>query len=114
MNQKQELEFKKAAEEALNSVCFRDKHGNFYTEIYADYRDELDGFILLLKSIEGDIGGRIIQMDGDDIRYMIQNDPYDLVFKWDVTSGTAVIVPEGTDIDAVIRLLEDHFDKLNN
>ena len=42
MNQKQELEFKKAAEEALNSVCFRDKHGNFYTEIYADYRDELD------------------------------------------------------------------------
>ena len=42
MNQKQELEFKKEAEEALNSVCFRDKHGNFYTEIYADYRDELD------------------------------------------------------------------------
>ena len=42
MNQKQELVFKKAAEEALNSVCFRDKHGNFYTEIYADYRDELD------------------------------------------------------------------------
>ena len=42
MNQEQESEFKKAAEEALNSVCFRDKHGNFYTEIYADYRDELD------------------------------------------------------------------------
>ena len=42
MNQEQELVFKKAAEEALNSVCFRDKHGNFYTEIYADYRDELD------------------------------------------------------------------------
>ncbi len=42
MNQEQELKFKKAAEEALNSVCFRDKHGNFYTEIYADYRDELE------------------------------------------------------------------------
>ena len=42
MNKEQELEFKKAAEEALNSVCYRDKHGNFYTEIYADYRDELD------------------------------------------------------------------------
>ena len=37
-----EPEFKKAAEEALSSVCFRDEHGNFYTEIYADYRDELD------------------------------------------------------------------------
>lgn len=79
-----------------------------------DYRDELDGFILLLKSIEGDLNGRIIQMDGDDIRYMIQNDPYNLVFKWDVTSGTAVIVPDISDIDAVIRMLEEHFDKLNN
>ena len=42
MNQEQELEFKKAAKEALNSVCFRDEHDNFYTEIYADYRDELE------------------------------------------------------------------------
>ena len=42
MNQEQELEFKKAAEEALDSVCFRDEHGNSYMEIYADYRDELD------------------------------------------------------------------------
>ena len=42
MNKEQELEFKKAAEEALNSVCFRDERGNFYTEIYADYRDELE------------------------------------------------------------------------
>ena len=42
MNQEQESEFKKTAEEALDRVCFRDEHGNFYTEIYADYRDELD------------------------------------------------------------------------
>ena len=41
-----EQEFKKAAEEALGGVCFRDEHGNFYTEIYADYRDELDDFTL--------------------------------------------------------------------
>ena len=79
-----------------------------------DYRDELDGFIMLLKSIEGDLNGRIIQMDGDDIRYMIVNDPYNLVFRWDVKSGTSVIVPPGSDIDAVIKMLEDHFDKLNN
>ena len=79
-----------------------------------DYRDELDGFIMLLKSIEGDLNGRIIQMDGDDVRYTIQNDPYDLVFKWDVRSGTAVIVPHPEDIDAVIKMLEDHFDRLNN
>ncbi|MCR5590726.1 MAG: hypothetical protein K6F73_04275 [Lachnospiraceae bacterium] len=79
-----------------------------------DYRDELDGFIMLLKSIEGDVNGRIIQMDGDDIQYMIQNDPYDLVFRWDVNFGTAVIVPEGSSIEGVVRMLESHFDKLNN
>ena len=79
-----------------------------------DYRDELDGFIMLLKSIEGDVNGRIIQMDGDDIRYMIQNDPFNLVFRWDVNFGTAVIVPEGSSIEEVVRMLESHFDKLNN
>lgn len=79
-----------------------------------DYRDELDGFIMLLKSIEGDLNGRIIQMDGDDIRYMIVNDPYNLVFRWDVKYGTAVIVPDAANVDAVKAMLEFHFDKLNN
>lgn len=79
-----------------------------------DYRDELDGFIMLMKSIEGDLNGRIIQMDGEDIQYTIQNDPYSLIFRWDVTSGTAVIVPNAADIEAVVAMLERHFDKLNN
>ena len=79
-----------------------------------DYRDELDGFIMLLKSIEGDLNGRIIQMDGDDIRYMIVNDPYNLVFRWDVKYGTAVIVPDAANVDAHKAMLEYHFDKLNN
>ena len=79
-----------------------------------DYRDELDGFIMLLKSIEGDVGGRIIQMDGDVIQYTIQNDPYNLVFRWDVNYGTAVIVPDVSGVDAVVAMLEYHFDKLNN
>ena len=79
-----------------------------------DYRDELDGFIMLMKSIEGDLNGRIIQMDGDDIQYRIVNDPYDLVFRWDVDSGTAVIVPDAGNIEAVVKMLEYHFDKLNN
>ncbi len=79
-----------------------------------DYRDELDGFIMLLKSIEGDLNGRIIQMDGDDIQYMIVNDPYNLVFRWDVKYGTAVIVPDAANVDAVRAMLEYHFDRLNN
>lgn len=79
-----------------------------------DYRDELDGFIMLMKSIESDVGGRIIQMDTDDIRYCIQGDPYDLIFVWDVKYGNAVIVPENGDMDQVVALLKDHFERLNN
>ena len=79
-----------------------------------DYRDELDGFIMLMKSIEGDVGGRIIQMDGDDVRYTIMNDPYNLIFRWDVKSGTAVIVPEASDVSAVVDMLKNHFERLNN
>lgn len=79
-----------------------------------DYRDELDGFIMLMKSIEGELSGRIIQMDGEDIQYTIQNDPYGLIFRWDVQFGTAVIVPDSENIDAVVKMLESHFDRLNN
>ena len=79
-----------------------------------DYRDELDGFIMLMKSIEGDLDGRIIQMEGEDIQYIIQNDPYNLVFRWDVKSGTAVIVPDLANMDEVVKMLEYHFNKLNN
>ena len=79
-----------------------------------DYRDELDGFIMLMKSIEGDLNGRIIQMDGEDIQYTIQNDPYNLVFRWDVKFGTAVIVPDLNDMEAVVAMLKQHFDRLNN
>ncbi len=79
-----------------------------------DYRDELDGFIMLMKSIEGDVGGRIIQMDGQDVEYKILNDPYNLIFRWDVQSGTAVIVPDVADIEPVVLMLKDHFYRLNN
>jgi len=46
MNQRQVKKLNKAAEEVLDRICFRDEHGNFYTEIYADYRDELDDYWL--------------------------------------------------------------------
>ncbi|MBQ6575335.1 MAG: hypothetical protein IJL90_04435 [Lachnospiraceae bacterium] len=93
---------------AITSIV--DDHIN----IKHDYRDELDGFIMLLKSIEGEVNGRIIQMDGDDVRYMIQNDPYDLIFRWDGDRKTSVIVPDPSNIDAVARMLERHFERLNN
>lgn len=87
---------------------------NNWIFIKHDYRDELDGFIQLLKSIEGELDGRIIQMDGDDIQYIIQKDPFNLVYRWDTRAGIAVIVNRPEDIDAVIDMLEYHFNKLNN
>jgi len=78
-----------------------------------DYRDALDGFIMLMKSIEGELGGRIIQMDGEDIQYVIQGDPYNLVFRWDAAFGIAVIVNNMADMDNVIAMLEYHFKKLD-
>ena len=41
-----EQEFKQAAEAALATVCWHDDQGYYYTEIYADYRDNLDDLIL--------------------------------------------------------------------
>lgn len=79
-----------------------------------DYRDELDGFIMLMKSIESDLDGRIIQMDGDDIQYIIQKDPFNLIFRWDSTYGMAVIVNNIADMNNVIAMLEYHFDKLDH
>lgn len=43
---KYEKEFEEAVKSALNIQCFRDSNGEFYAEIYADYRDELDDSIL--------------------------------------------------------------------
>jgi len=78
-----------------------------------DYRDALDGFIMLMKSIEGDLNGRIIQMDGEDIQYIIQKDPYNLIYRWDATFGIAVIVNNIADMNDVVAMLEYHFRKLD-
>lgn len=79
-----------------------------------DYRDELDGFIMLMKSIEAELDGRIIQMDGDDVQYTILRDPYHLVYRWDSTYGIAVIVENPADMDAVVAMLQYHFNKLDH
>lgn len=87
---------------------------NNWIYVHHDYRDALDGFIMLLKSIEGELDGRILQMDGDDIQYTIQKDPYNLIYRWDAQCGIVVIVNNINDMQAVVNMLEYHFDKLNN
>lgn len=79
-----------------------------------DCRDELDGFIMMLKSIEGELGGRIHQMDGNDVQYTISGDPYELVYKWDSQYGIAVAVNNPEYMNDVVAMLNNHFNKLNN
>lgn len=78
-----------------------------------DCRDALDGFIMLLKCIAGDLGGRIIQMDGEIVQYSIADDPYELIYRWDAELGIAVIVNNMKDMDRVVDMLNAQFDKLN-
>ena len=77
------------------------------------FRDELDGFIMLLKSIEGDLDGRILQLDGDEIKYVIDKDPYKLVYKWDTVEGISIILNDIKDTEAVTKMLYIHFEKLS-
>lgn len=79
-----------------------------------DCRDELDGFIMMLKTIESEIGGRIFQMDGDEVCYTISGDPFELVYKWDSSSGISIVVGNKEHLDEVVVMLETQFDKLNN
>ena len=68
-----------------------------------DYRDELDGFIMLMKSIEGELSGRIIQMDGEDIQYTINDFAADLFGHSMTWYGIAIRVA----IIAVMILVRD-------
>lgn len=79
-----------------------------------DCRDELDGFIMMLKTIESEIGGRIFQMDGDEVCYTISGDPYELIYRWDSQSGISVLVSKQEYLDEVVNMLELQFAKLNN
>ncbi|MFT3985448.1 MAG: hypothetical protein QM697_16210 [Lachnospiraceae bacterium] len=79
-----------------------------------NYRDELDGFIMLIKSIEGELDGRIIQVDGSEIQYTIDKDPYHLIYRWDTREGIVVILENKDDTESVLQMLQYHFEKLSD
>ena len=49
-----------------------------------------------------------------DAQFMIKGDPYKLIFQYDYMFGTVVILDKMEDKDAVIELLERHFEKLKD
>ncbi len=67
---------------------------------------------LLVQSVAEEMGKEVFQPYEGDAQYMIKGDPYKLVYQYDDVFGTCVILDRLEDQDAVVALLERHFEKL--
>ena len=65
----------------------------------------------LVQSVAEEMGKEVFQPYEGDAQFMIKGDPYKLIFQYDVF-GTCVILDKPEDRDAVVALLERHFEKL--
>lgn len=68
----------------------------------------------LCASVAEEIGGEMFQPYEGDAQFMIKGDPYKLIFQYDYMFGTVVILDKLSDKDAVVALLERHFEKLKD
>lgn len=69
---------------------------------------------LLVSSVAEELGGEVIQPYEGDAQFIIKGDPYRLMFQYDDMFGNVVILNQMKDKDAVVALLERHFEKLKN
>ena len=67
---------------------------------------------LLVQGVAEEMGKEVFQPYEGDAQYMIKGDPYKLVYQYDDVFGTCVILDRLEDQDAVVALLERHFEKL--
>ena len=74
---------------------------------------DTDSFVALLKSVQSELGGKIVKVRNEDVQYMIDNDPMELVFQWDSCFGNVVIIQDGRYRDSAVALLERRCIKLN-
>jgi hypothetical protein len=72
-----------------------------------------DSFVNLLKYIQEEIGGKIVQTDKNDIQYQIVGDKMHLIYQWDSCFGISVIVPERMNRELAYHFLEVCCTKLN-
>ncbi len=81
--------------------------------IYINHKDwdDDDGFVNLVKSIQNDCNGKIV--DIGDVRYKIEGSDFDLIYQWDSCFGTVVIYPNKSQKEPVTKFLESYFEKLN-
>ena len=74
---------------------------------------ESDSFVHLLKYIQEEISGKIVQTDKNDIQYQIVGDKMNLIYQWDSCFGISVIVPERINRKLAYQFLEVCCTKLN-
>lgn len=67
---------------------------------------------LLAQSIAEEMGKEMFQPYEGDAQFMIKGDPYKLMFQYDDIFGSVVILDKLEDREAVVELLERHFEKL--
>lgn len=73
--------------------------------------DESDPFVNLLRIIQKDCNGKIIEVG--DMQYKVEGSNYDLVYQWDSCFGSVVIYNTKEQKEPVLEFLESYFDKLN-
>lgn len=66
----------------------------------------------LVASVAEEMGSEIVQPYEGDAQFLIKGDPYKLLYQYDDVFGTVVILNDMKDKDAVVELLERHFEKL--
>ncbi len=80
---------------------------------YADSFLDIRPMILLLKSIQKDIGGEIVRVDQDDDVFTLTNDQYKSKFQWDSCFGCNVVLNNIKDKNKVMKWLQFYLDNLN-
>lgn len=76
--------------------------------------EEPDSFINLLKEYRNHLGGNVKKVSKDDTQYVIDNDPYQLMFQWDSCFGITVVVPYKSNLKESYDFLVDFCNQLNN
>lgn len=80
---------------------------------YNDSIEDIDGTIELMKSIRDETNSDIQRIDPHDDVFILTNDPYKLKFQWDSLFGLVVILNKKSDRMDAIKLLNRHFQFLN-
>lgn len=73
--------------------------------------DEVDAFVYMVKDIQKECNGKIVEVDY--LQYKIEATGFNLIYQFDDCFGSVVIYERNEQKETVIEYLKAHFDKLN-